>query len=171
MTDFNAATDLVEQHLSRAVGYPSETRAFVSLVNGLVKAELVSNVPAGRIAERCAELSKFCPTDYDLLSVARDMARCDAVAAGTFDSMAGAGNAVVDAEKLREEYGEPAPFDSHKIDMDRVKRVKDRERKLLAEIKALHPGDISWHQMAKTARSLGYEDYARAWEKGVGVRG
>ncbi len=163
MTDFSAATDLIAQHLARTVGYPTETKAFAGLVNGLINAEKLTGVAAARIVERCAGLSKYCPTDYDLQQVAKDMARCDAVAAGTFDSMAGASNVAVPVEALREQYGEPAPFDWTKIDRAHVKRVRDRERELIQKIKAKYPGELGWAGMAAAAEELGYLDYAKLW--------
>lgn len=167
MTTFDEATELVRQYLSRAQGYPTDTKAFCGLVNGLVRAEQVSKVPAQRIVERCAELSKFCPTDYDLQQVAKDMARCDAVASGTFDSLGNAGNAVVDSSKLREQYGEPAAFDWKTIDHAKVKRVRDRERALISAIKAKYPKEIGWAQIAIAAAELGYYDYAEAWQRSL----
>ncbi len=167
MTDFDTAADLLLHHLSRSVGYPTEMKAFTGLVNGLVNAEKITGVAAERIVERCASLSKFCPTDYDLQQVAKDMARCDAVAAGTFDSLANAGNAVVDSSKLRATYGEPSPFDWKTIDHARVKRVKARESQLLTSIKAKYPGELSWSKMADAAEELGYPDYAKAWRGGM----
>ncbi len=167
MTSFDEATTLAEKFFSRAPNYPRETAAFCGLVNGLVNAEKATKVPAARIAAHCAEQSKYCPTDADLLTMARDMVRCDAVAAGTFDSLAGAGNHVdaqpIDHAAMREQYGDPVPIDRKSFDTAKAKGVRERERELLSKIKAKYPKDLNWNQMAAAAEEFGYHDYAKAW--------
>lgn len=167
MTSFDEATALAEKFFSRAPNYPRETAAFCGLVNGLVNAEKVTKISAARIAAQCAEASKYCPTDADLLTIARDMVRCDAVASGTFDSLAGAGNHVkpVDEAAMRKQYGEPQAFDRTGVDTERLKTAQTRERELLGKIKAKYPKDLNWTQMANAAEEFGYHDYAKAWRR------
>jgi|GEM_PF-4391671 len=89
------AIELVSK-LERTRNYPRdpEGEGVKNLARGLQKASDALKVSGALIIERCAETSEYCPTDADLFTVARDIARCNAVAEGTFDSMAGAGNHV-----------------------------------------------------------------------------
>lgn len=166
MLALDKAVELVTK-LDRTRNYPKEQPGIINLAKGLQKASDSLKISAGRIVEKCAETSEWCPTDADLLNVARDLARVDAVASGTFDSLAGAGNAVEDRKDWQRQYGPAAPFDWKQIDQEKVKRTKARERALLAAIKQKYPGELSWQQMAAAARELGYDDYAKAWERAV----
>lgn len=170
MVSLTRATELVVAHLERTQNYPKTDEGIDALARGLKHASDSTGVGAGRIVEKCAHESKFCPTDYDLLVVAKELARGDAIAGGTFDSLAGAANVAPQAtqETLKAEYGDAIPFDWHQIDHAHVKGVKDRERSLLTAIKAKYPGELNWIQMAVAARELGYEDYARTWERAMG---
>ncbi len=88
MLNLSRAIDLVGK-LSRTKKYPADDEGVMNLAQGLQKASDSTQVGAGRIIERCASISEWCPTDAELLTVARDLAREDAVANGTYDSMAG----------------------------------------------------------------------------------
>lgn len=59
---------------SRSHNFPQEETAFIALVNGLMRASKITGISPSDIVEECLQISKFCPTDFDLLSVARDMA-------------------------------------------------------------------------------------------------
>ncbi len=167
MTTFDEAAEIVQEHLGRTQKFPTETKQFCSLVNGLINAEKASGASAARIAEKCKELSKYCPTDAELLTTARDLARVDAVAAGTFDSTAGAANAIseVTTANWEKQYGAPKPFPIHSFKS--VNTVRERERALLSAIKAKHPGELSWAKMADAAEELGYPDYAETWHNAM----
>ena len=87
MLNLKRAIELVSE-LSRTRNYPKDDNGVMGLAKGLIDASERSQVGAGRIIERCRLDSEFCPTDHDLLMVARELARTDAVIAGTYDSTA-----------------------------------------------------------------------------------
>ena len=93
MGTFSDSMVLVSR-LERTAGYPRSDDGVEFLARGLQKASATTGIKEARIVERCAEISRYCPTDSDLLTVAKDIARLDALAGGTFDSQAGAGNHV-----------------------------------------------------------------------------
>lgn len=66
------ALDLVQAGLSRTRHYPRHEEAELSLARGLQKAAKGMEHARG-IIERCSELSEFCPTDHDLLTVGREL--------------------------------------------------------------------------------------------------
>ena len=57
----------------RCSNYPREKEGVQFLAQGLAKAADATGVEMQAIVDRCAELSQFCPTDYDLLTVASEM--------------------------------------------------------------------------------------------------
>lgn len=65
------ATELV-MGLSRTVGFPHDEDGLESLATGLQRAARDPE-HAAAIIQRCGELSKYCPTDHDLLSVAEEL--------------------------------------------------------------------------------------------------
>lgn len=168
MLALDKAIELVEK-LERTRNYPRdpEGKGVEGLARGLQRASETAKVAAARIVEKCAAESEFCPTDYDFLNIAKEIARLDAVATGTFDSLAGAGNSIGNENEWREVYGPAKPFKFGDLDMAKVKRVKNREREMFAAIKTKYPGELSWRGMIDAARELGYKDYADAWEKGL----
>ncbi len=91
MVSLTRAIELVSK-LSRTKKYPTDDDGVQHLARGLQQASESASIGAGRIIDRCAQISEWCPTDAELLSVARDIAREDAVASGTFDSTATSGN-------------------------------------------------------------------------------
>lgn len=91
MLALDKAIELVSK-LDRTINYPKEYPGIVGLATGLKKASDLLKVGAGLIVDRCAETSQFCPTDADLMQIARDIARCDAVAAGKYDTTASDAN-------------------------------------------------------------------------------
>ncbi len=78
----------IVSRLSRTKRYPTTGAEMQALADGLIRAHTATRVPGADIVLKCAELSEWCPTDADLLTVARDIARCSQVADGSFDSMA-----------------------------------------------------------------------------------
>jgi hypothetical protein len=80
--------------LDRTRSFPRdpEGKGVENLARGLMKASEGSRIAGNRIVERCATLSEYCPSDADLFTVAKDLAREDAVAAGTYDGTSRAGN-------------------------------------------------------------------------------
>lgn len=78
----------IVSRLSRTKRFPTTRDELEGLAEGLQCAHKATGVPGPQIVTKCAELSEWCPTDADLLTVARDIARCAQVAQGSFDSMA-----------------------------------------------------------------------------------
>ena len=137
--------------------YPRNDPYVVQLLTiSLASAARQFDVKPSAIVQRCVEVSSFCPTEHDFLSIAHDL-REDRRRKEEPDITA----------QWKAKYGSPQPFDWMKIDTDHVKRVRDRESALLSAIKAKYPGELSWAAMAAAARELGYEDYAKAWEKAM----
>ena len=64
---------IVTEAFSRCSNYPKEQAGIFGLAQGLVKASRITGVAQEAIVDRCADISKFCPTDADLLSVAREI--------------------------------------------------------------------------------------------------
>ncbi len=168
MVSLLRAIELVEK-LSRTRNYPKDDEGVSNLAKGLQYAESKTNIGPGRIIERCSASSEFCPTDYDLLTVAQELAREDGVAAGTFDSMAGAGNAAKPDQRKQweKEYGKPQAFPVGVIDQERLKKFKAREKALYSAIRKAHPEELDWHGMAAAAEEAGFHDYAKAWRRSI----
>lgn len=68
------AEDAVREvkRLSRMGNYPTDREGVMGLARGLQRAA-GSQEQARSIVDRCLELSAFCPTDFDLLAVAREL--------------------------------------------------------------------------------------------------
>ena len=148
--------DLVTKAFSRCQNWPKERLGILGLAQGLKKSAERFSVSMEAIVERCAEISQYCPTDADLLTVGRDLR-------AAIDRS----NEPNKEAEWKLQYGAAKPFDWTVIDKEHVKHVRDREAKLIAAIKAKYPGEIGWSGMAQAARELGYEDYAKAWERGI----
>jgi hypothetical protein len=58
---------------SRCSNWPNERLGQIGLAQGLAKACADFGQDARAVVAKCKELSAFCPTDFDLLAVARDM--------------------------------------------------------------------------------------------------
>ena len=69
-----APEDLVISAFSRCQNYPKERTGVLGLAQGLRNAATVSGTQMAAIVARCQELSQYCPTDYDLLQVANELA-------------------------------------------------------------------------------------------------
>ncbi len=93
MVSLTRAIELVKK-LGRTRHFPQDDAGLECLARGLQNAEQKTKIGAGRIIERCATTSEWCPTDAELLTIAKDLAREDGVVAGTFDVTLGAGNAI-----------------------------------------------------------------------------
>ena len=65
--------DLVVRAFSRCSNYPKDRAGVLGLAQGLKKASERFSVPMEGIVRECVESSVFCPTDTDLLNVARSM--------------------------------------------------------------------------------------------------
>ena len=64
---------LVNEAFSRCSNYPKESAGIFGLAQGLSKAARATGVAMRAIVGRCAEISQWCPTDLDLMNVARDL--------------------------------------------------------------------------------------------------
>lgn len=63
--------------LNRTVGYPRDPGSLTGLVDGLVQACNKTGIEPSRVIDKCLELSKFCPTDFDLLATATALRSAD----------------------------------------------------------------------------------------------
>lgn len=59
--------------LERTIGYPRDPDAFSRLRDGLVAACSRHGISPERVITRCLEISKHCPTDFDLFQVAESL--------------------------------------------------------------------------------------------------
>ncbi len=91
MVSLTRAIELVSK-LQRTKKFPADDAGLECLARGLQQASESAKIGAGRIIDRCSQISEWCPTDAELLTVARDLAREDAVVTGTFDSTQSAAN-------------------------------------------------------------------------------
>lgn len=98
--------------LQRTKDYPKESRGMLALAKGLIRACEVTGKTMEAIVRRCADTSPYCPTDADLLTVAKDMVRIDAVIDGTYDATANHGNHASPnrVAEWRKECGPPVAF-------------------------------------------------------------
>jgi hypothetical protein len=71
--DETAPEELVAA-FSRCSNYPKDKEGVLFLAQGLRKAATASGTQMAAIVARCQELSQYCPTDYDLLQVANELA-------------------------------------------------------------------------------------------------
>lgn len=98
--------------LQRTKDYPKNSRGMLALAEGLIRASDLTGKTMEAIVRRCADTSPYCPTDADLLTVAKDMVRIDAVIDGTYDATASQGNHASPnrVAQWRKECGPPAAF-------------------------------------------------------------
>ena len=66
--------DLVTAAFSRCSNWPKTREGLLGLAQGLKRASDASGIAMDAILARCALLSQFCPTDFDLDKVAKEMA-------------------------------------------------------------------------------------------------
>ena len=145
--------------LSRTKNYPKDEPGLVFLAEGLMRAAAETGANPQQIIMLCATTSEWCPTDLDLMTVAKQIR----------DEQRRAQEALEPSieHQWRQQYGAPKPFDWKALDTEKIKRTKARERKLYAAIKQRHPEELTWAGMIAAARDLGFDDYAEAWERGM----
>lgn len=142
----------IAKRFSRCPNYPKNPSEVVIFVEAIGKAVDRYGVDPEGLADRCLGLSQFCPTDFDLLTVAKEM-REEVKRAEDAQR-----NRVAE---WRREYGEPQPL---KVSFDRQKVRRDEElwRQLRRQFPDFWP---NWMTLADAAEELGYSDYASAWRK------
>jgi hypothetical protein len=145
--------------LSRTKNYPRDEDGLTFLAEGLIRAAAETGANAQQIVMVCATTSEWCPTDADLMNIARQIR----------DEQKRAQEALEPSveSQWRQKYGPPKPFDWKALDTEKIKLTKAREKKLYAAIKANHPEELTWAGMIAAARELGYDDYADAWSRGM----
>ena len=141
----------------RCSNYPRDERGVQALADGLLAAETAMLVPAAEIVARCARESTFCPTDADLLTVAREI-RDEHRRAEQRD----------ETEDWRRIYGPPQPFNIARDFFARANAAHQRDAEMWAKLrqhlKVVDGKWPDWSTMARAARELGYEREAKAWE-------
>jgi hypothetical protein len=159
--DLVGALDLVAK-LSRTRNYPQAEQGVTEFAESLIRATRMFGVKGDLIVRRCGDLSEFCPTDADLLNVARDLK----------EEREREERAVTPSQEAewRKVYGPPQDF---AVIPERKPERRDDE--LWRKLRNKFPGAgrkghdwPDWKVLAAAARELGYEDYAVAWEKSVG---
>ncbi len=145
--------------LSRTKNYPKEPAGLMFLAEGLMRACAETGAPGQQIVMICATTSEWCPTDADLMTVAKqirdEQKRAQETMAPSVES------------EWRKVYGPPQPFDWKALDIPKLKATKAREKELYRQIKAAHPEELTWAGMIAAARELGFDDYADAWQRGM----
>jgi len=63
--------EMVRRAFSRCSNFPDDKFGVLGLAQGLKRASSRTGVPMERIVAECADTSVYCPTDADLLTVAR----------------------------------------------------------------------------------------------------
>ena len=147
----------------RCQNYPKDDFGVQALVQGLATASRETGVQMQDITERCAKISQYCPTDADLLNVARDI----------LADRKRAEEADVERTKRAQwerDCGPARPFDwNSAVDFRRVREVAERRTRLFLEIKKLlHLPTGKWaplDEMWAAAERLGYHDYAYCWRR------
>jgi hypothetical protein len=145
--------------LSRTKNYPKDEDGLTFLAEGLIRAAADTGANPQQIVMVCATTSEWCPTDADLMVIARQIR----------DEQKRAQEALEPSveSQWRQKYGPPKPFDWKALDVEHIKLTKAREKKLYAAIKARHPEELTWAGMIAAARELGFDDYADAWSRGM----
>ncbi len=145
--------------LSRTKNYPKDEDGLTFLAEGLMRASAETGAPGQQIVMVCATTSEWCPTDADLMTIAKQIR----------DEQKRAQEALQPSveNEWRRTYGPPQPFDWKALDVPKIKLTKKREKELYQQIKARHPEELTWAGMIAAARELGYDDYADAWQRGM----
>jgi hypothetical protein len=167
--------EFVAMRLSRTKNYPRTVPELDALGEAVISASKKTGVEIHRIVDRCAEVSGVCPTDYDLLTVAKEIKIQDEVAAGTHNSLAKQGNAQqFTREQLEAQYGPPQPIApkdlrDQLVAIGKAAQSKESEmwRKIKLELRQA-PGQKSfawpdWTELANVAEKLGYGKVADRW--------
>lgn len=141
----------------RSVNYPKTSEGFQFLCMGLVKASTYTGISMRDIVERCREMSEYCPTDHDLMQVARDIKikRIETQNAGRNQEAA-----------WRKEYGPPKKInvlnEYTNLIMSTAKGGRWFENRDLVAKLSSHFGDrwgkdqISWRELFSAKESLGF---------------
>ena len=158
---------ICRQAFSRCSNWPTDFAGQQGLYRGLSQACVQFRISQEDLIDRCREISPFCPTDADLFRVAGEM----------FSARQAAAEASRDQRKEWErQYGKPQPFGMDgkctccgrewkeilKTSDDRKQAMWNGLREHFHVKKGKWP---SYQDMAPVARALGFEDYARAWER------
>ncbi len=159
--DLVAALDLVAK-LSRTRNYPLTEQGVTGFAESLMRAAEMFGVDGAAIVQKCADTSEFCPTDADLLNIARDLKE-------ERERKERAATPSQEAE-WRKQYGPPQDFA-----VVPVRKSERRDDELWRKLRKKYPnagrkGKKDWPDLltlSKDARELGYPDYADAWEKSV----
>ena len=145
----------------RCANYPRDDEGVLALAQGLAAAWRHTGVRMADIVERCATDSQYCPTDADLLTVAKEIK-----AKRIWDADS---KRHIHAE-WRREYGDPVKFDwqgeAAKI-LPQARMTQERQRKMWERLRERFDPQHwpDWTTIAKAAREMGYEDFAVAWER------
>jgi hypothetical protein len=139
--------------------YPRDAEGVIMLAQGLVKASEATGIAMEAIVEACRVASEYCPTDYDLLKVAREMKSAE------LEQQEHQRQATLH-QRWEKECGPAKPFvmtyDKKRVDavIQRRREMWGKLRETLKVEKSIWP---AWNVLAEAAHRLGYDDYAKAW--------
>ena len=137
--------DMIEC-FSRCGNFPRTVEGMQFLAQGLVKASQETSVPMQMIVEACASMSNFCPTDAELLNVARNIHR----------EMTDQLEAKRDREaEWQRQYGKSDPYNWKAEAAKIMPHAMEHWRKDRAMLKPMR--DQLTHQGIKF-KALGYQD-------------
>lgn len=153
-----APEEIVLRFFSRCHNFPKDRLGVIGLAQCLARAAQETGYSALLIAQRLADDSPYCPTDFDILNAAYAMKKRAADQEQARQS---------DYREMVNQYGPPQPFET-RVDPVVYESEVARQTEMWARIrKHLKLTDINWpgwKQCASAARELGYPDYADAWE-------
>ena len=147
---------------SRCSNWPAERLGVIGLAQALARASREHGMTPLQLAERCASLSRYCPTDADLFTIAEETgARRKESEEARRDELW--------RQRWRQQHGAPEPFDwESAIDWKRVTAVHARHTEMwrkLADFFQVKKRANRWPDHETIARAmddLGYHDYAYA---------
>src|ERR1700722_10801548 len=111
---------------SRCVNFPRDLAGMHFLAQGLAKASRDTGIAMEWVVSRCAELSEYCPTDCDLLKVAKELKI-------RLQDEQEASRKEDQERRWQNEYGQPAPFASN-WDHKRAGEIIDARRRMMISI-------------------------------------
>ena len=160
--------DLCRQAFMRCSNWPADPLGQQGLFQGLAEASRQSGISKEAIIARCKELSAFCPTDYDLLRVAGEMA-------ARAIELEKSAKQETQTREWQRQYGKPKPFEQAdtctccgRLWSEIMSTAIQRQARLWDLLRQHYGTPGKWppcRDMAPVARQLGFADYADAWER------
>lgn len=160
--------DLAREAFSRCSNWPQDRHGQIGLAQGLKLAATRFGFTMAELIAVAREESAFCPTDYDLLKLAKDMRQ-------RIKDSAAVEASVRQQDDWRKQYGAPAavPVDWSAAGAGKENEARDHavREHLTAARGSAWPGwkKISWREIYYAWRELGY-DLTVEQERVAGMR-